>query len=177
MPNLMILLNKLVVHPLSLPLPLPLSLLSSLPLPLSSLLLSLPWCVLNFNWTWEKGYITEAEQYGWSFVLENLASDETIQEADKGLGRVQNALEWLAVKGANWRHPHGTDSYVKDNKKLQNHPVTQVSYNDAFEYCAWASRVLPTEIEWEYAARGAYMYSYIHIHIHIFIHTYTYIYT
>ena len=79
------------------------------------------------------------------------------------------------MKGANWRHPHGTDSYVKDNKKLQNHPVTQVSYNDAFEYCAWASRVLPTEIEWEYAARGAYMYSYIHIHIHVFIHTYIHI--
>ena len=68
---------------------------------------------------------------------------------------MQSALEWLAVKQANWRHPHGPDSHIKDNSKdLQKHPVTQVSYNDAFEYCSWANMQLPTEIEWEFAARG-----------------------
>ena len=112
-----------------------------------------------------QGYITEAEQYGWSFVLENLASKNTIKETDENLGRVKNALEWLAVKGANWRHPHGSDTFVKDNKELQGHPVTQVSYNDAFEYCAWANKELPTEIEWEFAARGDHKHVHL-LHLH-----------
>ena len=64
---------------------------------------------------------------------------------------MQNAKEWLAVKGASWRHPHGPDSDVKGKR---NHPVVQISYNDAFEYCTWAQRELPSEVEWEYAARG-----------------------
>ena len=97
--------------------------------------------------------------------MENLASKSTIKETDENLGRVKNALEWLAVKGANWRHPHGSDTFVKDNKELQGHPVTQVSYNDAFEYCAWADKELPTEIEWEFAARGNRKHVHL-LHLH-----------
>jgi formylglycine-generating enzyme required for sulfatase activity len=49
----------------------------------------------------ETGYITDAERFKWSFVLENLASRAVIEEADRGLGRVRDAKEWLAVKGGN----------------------------------------------------------------------------
>jgi formylglycine-generating enzyme required for sulfatase activity len=58
-------------------------------------------CVTNKQFSTfveETGYITDAEKYKWSFVLENLASPDVIDEADSGLGRVKDAKEWLAVK-------------------------------------------------------------------------------
>lgn len=58
---------------------------------------------------------------------------------------------WAYVPGANWRHPWGPES---DNSQRADHPVTHVAFGDAESYAHWAGKELPTETEWEYAARG-----------------------
>ena len=94
----------------------------------------------------DTGYVTEAERIGDSFVFHAfLPEDAPPMQAVAGIPW------WRVAPGASWQNPAGpgTESLVIDD-----HPVVQVTWNDAMAFAKWAGGRLPTEAEWEHAARG-----------------------
>ena len=103
------------------------------------------------------GYVTVAERFLSKKQFPDLPDEQrspgslVFQPPEEQATQVPYLSWWHWVVGANWQHPYGPDSYIEGK---DNYPVVHIAYEDALAYSQWVNKSLPTEAQWEYAARG-----------------------